>query len=116
VRLKLPDQLSETFKVEFRVLELQNKVSDNISINIYLILLTRSILYFNPELLIPISLVDQNINRAHVQSAYLNQKFYSKRFNISDLIEQSSNNINIEINYGNFPAIGNSQSIEEQSL
>lgn len=44
VRFKLPYKGSESFKIEFRPLELQHTIEDNIKINCYMILLTRALL------------------------------------------------------------------------
>lgn len=56
---------SESFKIEFRPLELQSNLNENVMINSYMILLTRAFLTFKPDILIPISLIDSNMKTAH---------------------------------------------------
>jgi len=81
----LPEENSQSFKIEFRPLELQSNLTDNVQINCYMILLTRAFLIFKPDILIPISQLDKNMNIAHEINS-INSLFYFKEININNII------------------------------
>ncbi len=66
------------WRVEFRTTELQFTDFENAAFVSFLVLLTRVILSFKLDLLIPISKVDENMRRAQKRNACLNEKFYFK--------------------------------------
>ncbi|TRY63874.1 hypothetical protein TCAL_00880 [Tigriopus californicus] len=77
MRFKPPPPNSNIgWRVEFRPCELQLTDFENAAMVCFVVLLTRAILSFNYNLLIPISLVDVNMKRAQKRDAVLNQKFF----------------------------------------
>ena len=79
------------WRVEFRTMELQVTDFENAALVTFLVLLSRAILAFDLDLLIPISLVDENMKRAQMRGACLSQKFYFKPMAASSgLIEEMS--------------------------
>ena len=64
------------WRVEFRPCELQISDFENAAVVCFVVLLTRAILSYKWNLLMPISLVDENMKRAQKMDAVLNQKFY----------------------------------------
>ena len=64
------------WRVEFRPCELQISDFENAAVVCFVVLLTRAILSYKWNLLMPISLVDENMRRAQRRDAVLNQKFY----------------------------------------
>lgn len=64
------------WRVEFRTTELQLTDFENAAFVSFLVLLTRVILSFNLDLLIPISQVDENMQRAQKRNACLSEKFF----------------------------------------
>jgi glutamate--cysteine ligase catalytic subunit len=99
-----PLQSSIGWRVEFRPTEVQITDFENAALVTFVVLMTRAILSFKLNMLIPISKVDDNLARAQKRDACLNQKFYFRR-NIqnsdstestasdSDLVEMSVNEI-----------------------
>ncbi|XP_040567390.1 glutamate--cysteine ligase [Lepeophtheirus salmonis] len=71
------------WRVEFRPCEIQFTDFENSSIVCFVVLLTRTILSYNFNFLIPISLVDINMKRAQETDAIMKQRFYF-RINIAD--------------------------------
>lgn len=80
MRFKPPpcaDSNSKTgWRVEFRTTELQVTDFENAAFVSFLVLLTRTILTFGLDFLIPISKVDENMNRAQKRDACLKERFY----------------------------------------
>eukprot|EP00088_Acartia_fossae_P005017 TRINITY_DN12194_c0_g1_i2.p1 TRINITY_DN12194_c0_g1~~TRINITY_DN12194_c0_g1_i2.p1 ORF type:complete len:647 (-),score=161.02 TRINITY_DN12194_c0_g1_i2:122-2062(-) len=64
------------WRVEFRPCELQISDFENAAVCCFVVLLTRALLSYKWNLLIPISLVDENMKRAQKRDAVLTQKFY----------------------------------------
>ena len=87
MRFKPPPNITSSanigWRVEFRTTELQITDAENAAFVAFLVLLTRTILSFNLNLLIPISKVDENMRRAQKRDACINEKFYF-RTNIFD--------------------------------
>jgi len=67
------------WRVEFRPCELQISDFENAAVVCFVVLLTRAILSYKWNLLMPISLVDENMKRAQKRDAVLNQKFYWRK-------------------------------------
>lgn len=86
------------WRVEFRPIELQFTSFENSAFCAFVILLTQAIKQFNLNFLMPISKVDENMRRAQLRNACLEQKFYFRK-NVLDseatceLVEMSLNEI-----------------------
>lgn len=78
------------WRVEFRPCELQISDFENAAVVCFVVLLTRAILSYKWNLLMPISLVDENMKRAQKRDAVLNQKFYWRKdiFTASDKTQE----------------------------
>ncbi len=74
-----PINSSIGWRVEFRPTELQITDFENAAFVTFLVLMTRVILSYKLNLVIPISKVDENMQRAQQRGACLNQKFYFKK-------------------------------------
>jgi glutamate--cysteine ligase catalytic subunit len=74
-----PINSSIGWRVEFRPTELQITDFENAAFVTFLVLMTRAILSFNLNLVMPISQVDENMQRAQKRDACLNQKFYFRK-------------------------------------
>ena len=64
------------WRVEFRPCELQFTDFENAAVVCFVVLITRVILSFGYNLLIPISKVDENMRRAQLRDAVRTQKFF----------------------------------------
>merc|ERR1719267_126459 len=64
------------WRVEFRSMEVQMTDFENAAFTVFIALLSRVILYFDLNLYIPISLVDENMDTAHARNALLTEKFW----------------------------------------
>jgi len=67
------------WRVEFRPCELQFSDFENAAVCCFVVLLTRSILSYKWNLLMPISKVDENMKRAQQRDAVLHQKFWWRK-------------------------------------
>lgn len=77
VRFKPPPPDSKIgWRVEFRTVEVQLTDFENAAFVVFVVLLTRVILSYKLNLLIPISKVEENMKRAVKRDAVLNEKFY----------------------------------------
>ncbi|XP_071506165.1 glutamate--cysteine ligase catalytic subunit-like [Diadema antillarum] len=80
MRFKPPPVNSKIgWRVEFRPIEVQLTDFENAAFVVFLVLLTRAILTFKLNFLIPISKVDENMKRAQKKDAVLNEKFYFRK-------------------------------------
>ena len=61
--------------MEFRPTECQLTDFENAALTVFVVMLTRVILSYNLNMLIPISKVDENIKRAQKRDAVLNQRY-----------------------------------------
>ena len=61
--------------MEFRPTECQLTDFENAALTVFVVMLTRVILSYNLNILIPISKVDENIKRAQKRDAVLNQRY-----------------------------------------
>jgi glutamate--cysteine ligase catalytic subunit len=78
-----PPNSSIGWRVEFRPCELQLTDFENAAFVVFVVLLTRVILSFKLNFLIPISKVDENMQKAQKRNACLEEKFWFKK-NIMD--------------------------------
>lgn len=87
MRFKPPPPKSTIgWRVEFRPCEAQMTDFENAAYVCFVVLLTRVILTYGLNFLIPISKVDENMQRAQKRDAVLNQKFWFRK----DLAAQNS--------------------------
>lgn len=80
-----PPNSSIGWRVEFRPCEVQITDFENAAIVCFTVLLTRVILSYKLNLLIPISKVDQNMVRAQKRDAVKLEKFWFRRDITSDI-------------------------------
>lgn len=66
------------WRVEFRPLEIQLSDFENAAYSLFIILVGKAILKYNPDFYIPILKVDQNMATAHKVDAAINQRFWFK--------------------------------------
>jgi hypothetical protein len=67
------------WRVEFRPLEVQLTDYENAAFSIFVVLLTRCIASQGHNFYLPISYVEENVKRAQIKDAVLNQKFWIRR-------------------------------------
>jgi len=80
VRFKPPPAGSPIgWRVEFRPMEVQITDFENAAFAVFVVLLTRAILSMNLNLYIPISKVDENMQRAHRRDAIHSEKFFFRK-------------------------------------
>ena len=82
-RLKPPPSCEPScdigWRVEFRTCEVQTSDTENAAIVTFMVLLSRAILSYDLNLLVPISLVDENMRRAERRDACRGQLFYFRK-------------------------------------
>jgi len=77
VRLKPPLKENDSWKVEVRVLEMQPNTFENSAFFIFVILLAKTITFYNLNFYVPISRVDENFKKARkISSKY--EEYYFK--------------------------------------
>ncbi|KZT29013.1 glutamate-cysteine ligase catalytic subunit [Neolentinus lepideus HHB14362 ss-1] len=80
VRFKPPPVNSAIgWRVEFRSMEVQLTDFENAAFAVFFVLLTRAILHFSLNLYVPISRVDENMQRAQKRDAVHSQHFYFRK-------------------------------------
>ncbi|RUS73617.1 hypothetical protein EGW08_018623 [Elysia chlorotica] len=80
MRFKPPPPKSNIgWRVEFRPIEAQFTDFENAAFTVFIVLLTRVILSYKLNLIIPISKVDENMKTAFKRDAVLNDKFYFRK-------------------------------------
>ncbi|XP_069956641.1 glutamate--cysteine ligase [Cherax quadricarinatus] len=80
MRFKLPPVNSNIgWRVEFRPCEVQLTDFENAAFGVFIVLLTRAILTFKLNMLIPISKVDENMKNCQKKNAVLDQKLWFRR-------------------------------------
>ncbi|PKI84318.1 glutamate--cysteine ligase [Malassezia vespertilionis] len=67
------------WRVEFRPMEVQLTDFENAAFSIFVVLLSRVMLHFNTDFYMPLSLVDENMQRAQQRDAIHTQRFYFRR-------------------------------------
>lgn len=93
-----PPKSSIGWRIEFRPCEVQITDFENAAIVCFIVLLTRVILSYKLNLLIPISKVDQNMAKAQKRNAVKNEKFWFRK----DITSNTTNKENIEEEYDEF--------------
>ena len=86
VRLKIPVPNICGWRVEFRPMELQKDDYSNASFLVFMSILVRAILYYRPNWYIPISMLDQNMDKAQKRNAVLSEKFFFKKTTDDNII------------------------------
>ncbi|XP_063851071.1 glutamate--cysteine ligase catalytic subunit-like [Scylla paramamosain] len=80
MRFKVPPINSNIgWRVEFRPCEVQLTDFENAAFGVFIVLLTRAILTFKLNMLIPISKVDENMQNCQKRNAVLDQKLWFRR-------------------------------------
>mmetsp|Transcript_12081 Transcript_12081/g.15670 ORF Transcript_12081/g.15670 Transcript_12081/m.15670 type:complete len:729 (+) Transcript_12081:98-2284(+) len=74
-----PMESNMGWRVEFRPMEMQLTDFENAAYTVMIVLITRVILFFDLNLYIPISKVDENMKTAHMRDAVTKQKFYFRK-------------------------------------
>uniref|UniRef100_A0A914V6Y5 Glutamate--cysteine ligase n=1 Tax=Plectus sambesii TaxID=2011161 RepID=A0A914V6Y5_9BILA len=74
-----PDAAEIGWRVEFRPTEVQLTDFENAAYCCFVVLMTRVIISFRLTFLLPISTVNENMQRAQKRDAVLNQKFYFRK-------------------------------------
>ncbi|WAR15901.1 GSH1-like protein [Mya arenaria] len=85
MRFKPPPPKSNIgWRVEFRPMEVQLTDFENAAYTTFLVLMTRVILTFGLKFIIPLTKVDENLQRAFKRDAVLEQKFYFRKDILTD--------------------------------
>lgn len=66
------------WRVEFRPMEIQLNDFENAAYSVFLILISKAILKYNPDFYIPILKIDENMEIAHKVDAAIHEKFWFK--------------------------------------
>ncbi|XP_035223286.1 glutamate--cysteine ligase catalytic subunit-like isoform X2 [Stegodyphus dumicola] len=74
-----PPNSSIGWRVEFRSMEVQMTEFENAAYVVFIVLLTRVILTFQLNFLIPVSKVDDNLSKAQKRDAVLHEKFWFRK-------------------------------------
>ncbi|XP_047371135.1 glutamate--cysteine ligase isoform X2 [Vespa velutina] len=91
MRFKPPPPYSSIgWRVEFRPCEVQITDFENAAIVCFIVLLTRVILSYKLNLLIPISKVDQNMAKAQKRNAVKNEKFWFRKDITSNTVKKDN--------------------------
>ena len=72
------------WRTEFRSMEVQMTDFENAAFTAFIVIVTRAILVFNLTLLCPLSLVDENMKRAHGVDAVRRSKFWFRKHILPD--------------------------------
>ena len=72
------------WRTEFRSMEVQLTDFENAAFTAFIVIVTRAILVFNLSLLAPLSLVDENMSRAHGVDAVRQSKFWFRKHILPD--------------------------------
>lgn len=85
MRFKPPPPGNDTgWRVEFRSMEIQMTDFENAAFSIFIVLVTRAMLSFDLDFLIPIQRTTENMETAHRRDAVLNEKFWFRRDPVSE--------------------------------
>jgi len=74
-----PPNSSIGWRIEFRVLDAQLTDFENAAFAVFIVLLTRVILTYKLDFIIPISCVDDNMKRAQKNDAVMKEKFFFRK-------------------------------------
>lgn len=86
-----PFNSSIGWRVEFRPTELQMTDFENAALTTFIVLLTRAILSFNLDMIIPISQLEENMKTAQKRDACLQQEFFFRKNIFTDDKECENN-------------------------
>ena len=75
-----PDDPHIGWRTEFRTMEISMTDFENAAFTVFVVLVTRVILAFDLDMLLPLSKVDENMKRAHKRAAVATQKFYFRKY------------------------------------
>ncbi|XP_018018682.1 glutamate--cysteine ligase catalytic subunit-like [Hyalella azteca] len=80
MRFKIPPPNSDIgWRVEFRPCEVQITDFENAAYGVFIVLLTRAILTFKLNMLVPLSKVDENMEKSQRQDAVLTERFWFRQ-------------------------------------
>ena len=74
-----PTGVTTGWRVEFRTMEVQLTDFENAAFTVFVALISRAILFFSLNFYLPISLVDDNLSRAHQRDAIHTQQFHWRK-------------------------------------
>lgn len=98
------------WRVEFRPMDIQITDFENAAYSCFIVLLSKALLKYRPNLYMKMSNVDSNMETAHKRNSLLNEKFYFRKFSKifdDNTDEESENLVTIdEIINGNNEFIG----------
>lgn len=80
-----PPNSSIGWRVEFRPMEVQLSDFENAAYTVFIVLLTRVVLSYGLNFVIPISKVDENMKTAHKRNAVNTEKFYFRKDIFTDV-------------------------------
>ena len=80
-----PPNSSIGWRVEFRPMEVQLSDFENAAYTVFIVLLTRVVLSYSLNFVIPISKVDENMETAHKRNAVNTEKFYFRKDIFTDV-------------------------------
>ena len=95
MRFKPPPSHDSTigWRVEFRPMDIQLTDFENTCLIVILGLLTNVINHFDVDFIMPITLCDENMKRAHYRDALINQKFWFKTNYVRDKNNYKTNKL-----------------------
>ncbi|XP_062562515.1 glutamate--cysteine ligase [Armigeres subalbatus] len=93
-----PPNSSIGWRVEFRPCEAQLTDFENAAIVCFIVLLTRVILSYQLDFLIPISKVDENMQNSQKRGAVLTEKFWFKKNITGSTVANGTGQVNQEVN------------------
>jgi len=96
------------WRTEFRSMEIQLTDFENAAFSAFMVLISRAVLVFNLDLLAPLSMVDENMKRAHDVNAVRTQKFWFRKQvepEAAEMCEMSMDEIMNGSNGGEFPGL-----------
>jgi glutamate--cysteine ligase catalytic subunit len=70
------------WRVEFRVMDIQLTPFENAAFSVFITLLTRAFIKYDAFLYVPMSMVDENMGRAHLRDPVKTQKFWARKSNL----------------------------------
>jgi glutamate--cysteine ligase catalytic subunit len=89
-----PSQTSKIgWRVEFRTMDIQLTDFENTCFIVTMGLITNVINHFNVDFIIPVTMADENMTRAHYRDALLNQKFWFKTNCLNDPVNYHTSNL-----------------------
>ena len=80
LRFKPPPSAESSigWRVEFRPMDIQLTDFENSALTIFVGMVANIVNHFDVDFVLPITLVDENMKRAHIRDAILNEKFWWK--------------------------------------